>query len=192
MSENAQNNPTQTQQNEIAAKSPAKTPAAGDMPDAKTQGKEFGKNKHESPTAWVGAKEPAVLPSIEHGAKKGVDSEDPIARANARTVSVDNAGMAATDDTVDTDGKGLEARRGASIWQDNVINSNATLDNAIPVRPEGLVNLDSRPGGNLPIIATREGWRVAYHGTVDVRERNGTRAEQVITLEHTGKGYTHG
>ena len=37
MAENAQNNPTQTQQNEIAAQSPAKTPAAGNMPDAETQ-----------------------------------------------------------------------------------------------------------------------------------------------------------
>ena len=44
--ENAQNNPTQAQQNEIAAKSPAKTPAAGgDMPDAKQQAKEFGRAK---------------------------------------------------------------------------------------------------------------------------------------------------
>lgn len=192
MAENAQNNPTQAQQNQIAAKSPAKTPAAGDMPDAKTQGQEFGKRKHETPTSWVGAKEPAVLPSIEHGAKRDAESEDPVARANARTVSVDNAGMAASDNTVDTDGKGLEARRDASIWQDNVINSNATLENNVPVPPDGLVDLDSRPGGNVPIVATREGWRVAYHGTVDVPERNGTRAEQVFTLEPTGKGYTHG
>lgn len=192
MAENAQNNPTQTQQNQMAAESPVKTPAAGDMPDAKTQGQEFGKRKHETPMSWVGAKEPAVLPSIEHGAKKDADSEDPVARANARTVSVDNAGMAASDDTVDTDGKGLEARRDASIWQDNVINSNATLENNIPVPAEGLVDLDSRPGGSVPIVATREGWRVAYHGTVDVPQHNGTRAEQVFTLEQTGKGYTHG
>ena len=192
MAENAQNNPTQTQQNRIAAKSPAKTPAAGDMPDAKTQGREFGKGKHETPTSWVGAKEPAVLPSIDHSAKKDAESEDPVARANARTVSVDNAGMAASDNTVDTDAKGLEARRDASVWHDNVINSNATLENNVPVPADGLVDLDSRPGGNVPIVATREGWRVAYHGTVDIPERNGTRAEQVFTLERTAKGYTHG
>ena len=192
MAENAQNNPTQTQQNRIAANSPAKTPAAGDMPDAKTQGREFGKGKHQTPTSWVGAKEPAVLPSIEHGAKKDAESEDPVARANARTVSVEHAGMAASEDTVDTDAKGLEARRDASMWQDNVIHSNATLENNVPVPPDGLVDLDSRPGGNVPIVATREGWRVAYHGTVDVPERNGTRAEQVFTLERTAKGYTHG
>lgn len=192
MAENAQNNPTQTQQNQIAAESPAKTPAAGDMPDAKTQGREFGKGKHETPTSWVGAKEPAVLPPIEHSAKRDVDSDDPVARANARTVSVDNAGMAASDNTVDTDGKGLEAKRDASMWQDNVIHSNASLENNVSVRPDGLVDFDSRPAGNLPVVATREGWRVAYHGTVDIPERNGTRAEQVFTLERTGNGYTHG
>ena len=119
-------------------------------------------------------------------------SADPVARANAHIVSVDNAGMAASDDTVDTDGKGLEARRDASPWQDNVISSNATLDNNVFVPPDGLVDLDSRPGGNVPLVATREGWCVAYHGTVDIKERNGSRAEQVFSLERVGNGYTHG
>ena len=187
--ENAQNNPTQAQQNEIAAKSPAKTPAAGDMPDAKQQAKEFGKTKRATSAESVAAKNPAPLPSIEHGAKDA-DSPDPVARANARITSVDNAGMAASDNTVDTDAKGLEARRDASMWQDNVINSNATLENNIPVPPDGLVDLDSRPGGNVPIVATREGWRVAYHGTVDIKERNGSRAEQVFSLEEIGKGHS--
>jgi hypothetical protein len=100
--------------------------------------------------------------------------------------------MAASDNTVDTDGKGLEAKRDPSPWQDNVIYSDATLENNIPVRPEGLVDLDSRRGGNLPVVATREGWRVAYHGTVEIKERNGSRAEQVISLERTDNGPTHG
>lgn len=190
MAENAQNNPTQAQQNEIAAKSPAKTPAAGDMPDAKTQALEYDKNKQTAPAQAAAAKNPAPLPAIEHGSKDA-DSPDPVARANAHIVSVDNAGMAASDDTVDTDGKGLEARRDASPWQDNVISSNATLDNNLFVPPEGLVDLDSRPGGNVPIVATREGWRIVYHGTVEIRERNGSRAEQVFSLERIGNGYTH-
>jgi hypothetical protein len=192
MAENAQNNPTQAQQNEIAAKSPAKTPAAGgDMPDAKTQGREFGKTKRATLAEAVAAKDPAPLPAIEHGSKDA-DSPDPVARANAHIVSVDNAAMAASDNTVDTDGKGLEARKDASPWQDNVINSNATLDNNVPVPPDGLVDLDSRPGGNVPLVATRDGWRVAYHGTVDIKERNGSRAEQVFSLERIGNGATHG
>ena len=192
MAENTQNNPTQSQQNEIAAKSPAKTPAAGgDMPDAKTQGQEFHKTKRQTSTSWVGAKDPAPLPAMEHRTEDA-NCDDPVARANARTVSVDNAGMAASDNTVDTDAKGLEARRDASMWQDNVINSNATLENNVFVPPDGKVDLDSRPGGNVPVVATREGWRVAYHGTVDVPQRNGTRAEQVFTLERTGNGYSHG
>jgi hypothetical protein len=189
--QNAENNPTQSQQKEMAAKSPAKTPAAGDMPDAKTQGREFGKTKHATSAESVAAKNPAPLPSIEHGIKDA-DSPDPVARANARITSVDNAGMAASDNTVDTDGKGLEAKRDPSPWQDNVIYSDATLENNIPVRPEGLVDLDSRRGGNLPVVATREGWRVAYHGTVEIKERNGSRAEQVISLERTDNGPTHG
>lgn len=189
--QNAENNPTQSQQKEMAAKSPAKTPAAGDMPDAKTQGREFGKTQHATSAESVAAKNPAPLPSIEHGIKDA-DSPDPVARANARITSVDNAGMAASDDTVDTDGKGLEARRNESIWHDNVINSNATLENNIPVRSDGLVDLDSRPGGNMPIVATREGWRIAYHGRVEIKERNGSRAEQVFSLERIGNGYTHG
>lgn len=190
--ENAQNNPTQAQQNEIAAKSPAKTPAAGsDMPDAETQGREFRRNKHAPSAQWVGAKEPASLPSIEHGATDA-DSGDPVARANARITSVDNAGMAASGTTVDSDGKGLEARRDASMWQDNVIHSNATPENGIPVAADGLVDLDSRAGGNVPIVATREGWRIAYHGTIDIPQRNGTRAEQVFTLERTGNAGSHG
>ncbi|WP_206956991.1 DUF3005 domain-containing protein [Trinickia acidisoli] len=188
--ENAQNNPTQAQQNEIAAKSPAKTPAAGDMPDAKTQGREFGKTKRATSAEAVAAKDPAPLPSIEHGAKDA-DSPDPVARANAHIVSVDNAGMAASDSTVDTDGKGLEARHDRSMWQDNVIHSNASLDDSIPVPPDGLVDLDSRPGRNVPIIATRAGWRIAYHGTVNFEQRNGTRAEQVFSLERTENGHTH-
>ncbi|CAB3801150.1 hypothetical protein LMG28138_04952 [Pararobbsia alpina] len=41
--QNAESNPGQAQQNEIAARSPAHTPAAGSAsPDAATQAKEFG------------------------------------------------------------------------------------------------------------------------------------------------------
>jgi hypothetical protein len=39
--------------------------------------------------------------------------------------------MDASDNTVDTDGKGLEAMRGEPLQRDNVIGSNATLINNV-------------------------------------------------------------
>ena len=183
--ENNESNPTQGQQKEIAAKSPAKTPAAGSVaPDAATQAREFGSTRHATSAQSVAAKEPAPLPPLHRQASE--DTGDPVARANARIHSVDNAGMAATDDTVDTDGKGLEARRGASQWQDNVIYSNATLDNSIPVPAGGLVDLDSRMGGTMPVIATWAGWQVTPRVTVAVPGRHDSHAEQVFTLERIG------
>lgn len=183
--ENNEPNPTQGQQKDIVAKSPAKTPAAGSVsPDAATQARESGSARHATSAQSVAAKEPAPLPMLHRQASE--DTGDPVARANARIHSVDNAGMAATDDTVDTDGKGLEARRGASQWQDNVIYSNATLDNSIPVPADGLVDLDSRTGGTRPVIATRAGWQVTHRGTIAIPDRHGSHAEQLFTLERIG------
>lgn len=183
--ENNEHNPTQGQQNEIAAKSPAKTPAAGAAsPDAATQAREFGSARHATSAQSVAAKEPAPLPPLHRQTHD--DTGDPVARANARIHSVDNAGMAATDDTVDTDGKGLEARRGASQWQDNVIYSNASLDDSVPVPAEGLVDWDSRKGGTMPVIATRPGWQVSRRGTVMIADRHGAHAEQLFSLDRIG------
>lgn len=180
-----EHNPTQGQQKEMAAKSPAKTPAAGSAaPDAQTQAREVGSTKHAGAAQPVQTKEPAPLPPVQRAEIPATD--DPLARAKARIVSVDVAGMAASDDTVDTDGKGLEARRDASQWQDNVIYSNATLDNNIPVPAEGLVNLDTRSVRNMPVIATRPGWQITELGTVDIAQHNGTRAERLFTLDRIG------
>ena len=130
--QNADKNPTQAQQQEMAAKSPAKTPAAGgDAPDAKTQAREFGSKQNATSAEAGSSKNPAPLPQIDEAAKES-DAGDPVVRANKRIVSVDNAGMAASDNTVDTDAKGLEARRDKSSWHDNVISSNATLSGRRP------------------------------------------------------------
>lgn len=189
--QNADKNPTQAQQQEMAAKSPAKTPAAGaDTPDAKTQAREFGSKKNASAAEAVAAKNPAPLPQIDEAAKQS-DAGDPVVRANKRIVSVDNAGMAASDNTVDTDAKGLEARRDMSAWHDNVVFSNATLENNVPMAADGLADLDSRPEGNFPLVAMREGWQFVYQGTVNVTERNGTRAEHVFVMEPVAGGGTH-
>ncbi len=61
--QNAEGNPTQAQQNEMAAKSPAKTPAAGaTSPDPKTLAQEIGSTKRASSAEAIAAKEPAPLP----------------------------------------------------------------------------------------------------------------------------------
>ncbi|RQZ18669.1 DUF3005 domain-containing protein [Burkholderia sp. Bp9031] len=180
--QNAESNPTPKQQREQIEKRPVKTPAAGDMPDAATQAAEVAK-RPLTPEA-VAAKTPTGLPPIDVDAY-AVDSGDPVRRAAGRIVTLDNANMAMTDDTVDVDGKGMEARTGATEWHDNVIYSNASLDDAVDTPDEGLGGIESRPGGNVPQIATRPGWRVRYVGDVDVEHGDGTRAEHVIRLERT-------
>jgi Protein of unknown function (DUF3005) len=193
--QSAEGNPTQAQQNEMAAKSPAQTPAIGAAsPDANTQAREFGSMKHAMSAEAVAAKEPAPLPAIDLDleSSSAQPTGDPVVRANARIVSVDNACMAASDDTVDTDAKGLEARREASPWHDNVVYSNATLENSVLLCPEGLVDLDTRPGGTMPLIATRPGWRIERRGIVDITDRNGVRGEQVFSLERVGNRQSNG
>ncbi|WEY43284.1 DUF3005 domain-containing protein [Paraburkholderia sp. SUR17] len=183
--QNAEANPTQQQQKEMAAKSPAKTPAAGDSPDAATQAKEFGQTRHASSAEATSTRDKSALPSIDMD-KVTREAGDPVQRANSRIVSVDSAGMDATDNTVDTDGKSLEAKRDASVWHDNVVTSNATLDNYIPAPAAGLGGVDSRPAGNLPEVRARDGYRVVYCGTVYREESNGTKAEQMIRFERIG------
>ena len=111
--------------------------------------------------------------------------DDPLARASRRILSVDAAGAEATDNTVDTDGKGLEAAKSASQWQDNVIYSNASLDNSRPEPdPEApIAGIDSRPNQGRPTIAAEPGQRVVMRGVVDETARNGTRAAQRFALE---------
>ena len=132
----------------------------------------------------VAGKMPTGLPEIDVDAH-AVDSDDPVRRAAGRIVTLDNANMAMTDNTVDVDGKGMEARTGASELQDNVIYSNASLDEAVATPDEGLGGIESRPSGNLPQIATRPGWRVRHVGDVDVEHGDSTRAEHVICLERS-------
>ncbi|MGR3910598.1 DUF3005 domain-containing protein [Burkholderia sp. SR8] len=180
--QNAESNPTPEQQRKQIEKSPVKTPAAGDMPDAATQAAEVAK-RPLTPEAVAG-KMATGLPPIDVDAH-AVDSGDPVRRAAGRIVTLDNANMAMTDNTVDVDGKGMEARTGATEWHDNVIYSNASLDDAVGTPDEGLGGIESRPGGNVPQIATRPGWRVQHVGDVDVEHGDGKRAEHVIRFERS-------
>ncbi|BBA39424.1 MULTISPECIES: DUF3005 domain-containing protein [Burkholderia] len=178
--QNAESNPTPEKQREQIEKSPVKTPAAGDMPDAATQAAQVA--QHPLTPEKIAGKMPTGLPPIERGTQ-APDSGDPVRRAAARIPTLDNANMAMTDNTVDVDGKGMEAAAGASKWHDNVIYSNASLDEAVETPDEGLGGIESRPSGNMPQIATRPGWRVRHIGDVDVEHGDRTRAEHVIVLE---------
>jgi hypothetical protein len=183
--QNAESNPGQAQQNEIAARSPAHTPAAGTAsPDARTQAREFGSRSaagSAEPTHSQQDKRPSVLPDIDLDAYTS-SSPDPVQKANSRNVSVDVANTAASDSTVDTDGKSLEARRHQSVWHDNVISSNDTLENCVAA-PARALAVDSRESGNLPMIACRPGWRMVYCETAYDAQMSGSRAEHVIRLE---------
>ncbi|NJZ79498.1 hypothetical protein GO281_03531 [Ralstonia solanacearum] len=88
---------------------------------------------------------------------------------------MDAAGTEASDDTIDTDGKGLEAARDRSPWQDNVIFSNATAANHLPENDPDLAGVDSRTGHGGLLITTAPGHAVTYEGTVNVATRTGTR-----------------
>ncbi|KVD80623.1 2-oxoglutarate dehydrogenase [Burkholderia sp. ABCPW 14] len=183
--QNAKSTPTLKRQREITARRPVKTPAAGrDMPDAATQRKEFGANERKLTAEAIAAKTPTGLPLIDVD-KYASDSGDPVRRAASRIVTLDNANMASTDNTVDVDGKGLEAQTGASEWHDNVIYSNASLDEAVDTPDDGLAGIESRPHGHLPEVEPREGWRVVHGGNVDVEHTAGARTERVFSFERS-------
>ncbi|WP_175950649.1 DUF3005 domain-containing protein [Burkholderia sp. BCC0405] len=172
--QNVESNPAPEDRGDEAAKRPATAPAARRMPDA-------AGGRPLTPE-MIAAKTPTGLPPIERGTH-APDSGDPVRRAAARIATLDNACMAMTDTMVDVDGKGMEAAAGASKWHDNVIHSNASLDEAVETPDEGLGGIESRPSGNLPQIATRPGWHVRHVGAVDVERGDGARAEHVIVLE---------
>ncbi len=109
-------------------------------------------------------------------------ADDPVRLAARRIRSVDAAGTEASDDTVDTDGKGLEAARDPSPWQDNAIFSNATAANHIPETDPNLAGIDSRPARGGLLISTAPGHAVTYRGTVDVATPAGTRTALRFSL----------
>ncbi|MDR5851983.1 DUF3005 domain-containing protein [Caballeronia sp. LZ003] len=178
---NAESNPTKSQQKEIQARTPSETPAT----ETARADPQVMENEHagkESPPASYANGESDPLPGIDLDSVT-TQSADPIERAKSRVVSVDNANMEASDDTVDTDGKGLEAKRDLSPQHDNVIGTNATLVNNVPAPASGLGGIDSRAEGNRPVIHLREGWTMVYHGCVESADRNGGGVEHLISIE---------
>lgn len=111
--------------------------------------------------------------------------DDPVLRASQRIRSVDAAGTEASGSTVDCDGKSREAARNPSLWQDNVIYSNASLVNTHPEPdPEApIAGIDSRRSHGLPAIATVAGHHVVLHGEAEETVRHRTCVVQRFTLE---------
>jgi hypothetical protein len=99
------------------------------------------------------------------------------ARASSTTLhdaqprSIDTLNDGSLDSTVDTDGKAQEARRDLPILRDHVISSNASLDDSVDTPDEGLAGIESRPGGNAPLIVPDAGYAVEYVGSREVAGR---------------------
>ncbi|MFX1675782.1 DUF3005 domain-containing protein [Paraburkholderia sp. A2WS-5] len=110
-------------------------------------------------------------------------ASDPVADASRRIRSVEVAGTAASGTTVDADGKTLEARRNVQGRRDNIITSNATLENHVAVQADGLGGFDSRTVGPVPRIGTLPGYRVEIRGHVHVPDPNGGHTDVIVSLE---------
>ena len=115
----------------------------------------------------------------------GPSPADPVQQASQRIRSVDACGTEASGSTVDTDGKSREAIKDSSLWQDNVIYSNASLVNTNPEPyPEGpIAGIDSRRSHGQPTVAPDAGHKLVHRGVVEETVRNGTRAAQRFSLE---------
>lgn len=183
-------NPTQGQQNAMAGQSPAKEPAhetakadpgkmAQSFANTSPAGQPLDVKKSE---AHKVARNVQPLPDVDVSLK-AIDHPDPVIAARSRIVSHDTAGTQATDGTVDTDGKGREARRERTPRHDHFVNSNASLDEHVPTSPFGIGGIDSRIEGPGIRIAARPGWRVVDLGTSVRTDMNGPRASRHIRFE---------
>ncbi|WP_084210011.1 DUF3005 domain-containing protein [Ralstonia sp. A12] len=114
--------------------------------------------------------------------------DDPVQHASRRIRSVDAAGTEASGSTIDCDGKSREAIRNPSLWQDNVIYSNASLVNTHPEPdPDApIAGIDSRPSHGFPAVATAAGHHVVLRGEVEETVRKNTRVVQRFSLEDDG------
>jgi Protein of unknown function (DUF3005) len=184
----AEGNPTQGQQNAISGQSPSKEPAhETGRADPQKMKQDFEKSPGASakPDAET-ARDPNPLPDVEAG-RAAEPHPDPVHAASSRIVSADTAGTQASDSTVDTDGKGGEAKRDHGPLRDNTIHSNAAPQDHVPTRPVGLGGIDSRAEGNLVSIALQPGWHVVDLGSTTYTGFNGGRGARHFRLEQHSK-----
>jgi hypothetical protein len=159
---NGESNETQDKQTKRTADSPVKTPGSDTahikMSDA--QKAAAGGEAHAGANAMDRQGETTDSAMLEVG-PAGVRERRP------RGIDVINDG--AMDDTVDADGKSLQAKREESMLAnqpDEVINSNATTSNYVPTPADGLGGFDSRPGRNGLLLMLERGCRLIDRGMV--------------------------
>jgi Protein of unknown function (DUF3005) len=166
-------NPPQSEQKREAAGSPLKKPEtetarahAKDVERA-ASGAEAGLG-HAKGTGEQRAPEPERDARPEEQHIEGTPGAgDPVQCAHPRGTDVVND--EGPDSTVDTDGKDAAAKRKGQYIQ--AIVSQATLVNAVPTSDEGLGGFDSRAGGELPVMALRDGYELVDRGVVPAAEQ---------------------
>ncbi|VXC72085.1 conserved hypothetical protein [Burkholderia sp. 8Y] len=178
---NAESNEPQGKQNERAADSPIKTPAAETahirMSDAKA--------------AESGRDASADAPRAASAATAVTDA------STRRPRGIDVLNDDTLDDTVDTDAKNIHAKREAEMLArepDSVIFSNATLSNHVPEPSGVLAGFDSRRPQKGFALALSSGCRVIDRGMVapalpEIEEH--VRFESRDAHGHTLRGRNH-
>jgi hypothetical protein len=93
------------------------------------------------------------------------------APARASSTTLHDAQPRSIDTLNDGSLDSQEARRDLPILRDHVISSNASLDDSVDTPDEGLAGIESRPGGNAPLISPDAGYAVEYVGSGEVAGR---------------------
>jgi hypothetical protein len=178
-------NPPRSEQQREAAESPLKKPETETSHAHASDVERAASAQEASLGAAVAphgqqAREPDE-PREARGAQWATGVGDPVYAAHPRGIDVVNDET--LDDTVDADGKNWEAKRNDQEgWpREHAIVSQATLVNAVPTRYEGLGGFDSRPGGELPLMALRDGYEVIDHGVVPPIEQPGPISVTTMT-----------
>jgi hypothetical protein len=159
---NAESNDPKEKQNAQAAQSPIKTPSAEtahvQSGDAHTAA--AGGEAHAGAHAKQPRRDPAAYADTEIG-PDGLREQRP---RGADVVNDDTL-----DDTVDADGKNIQAKRYDQMLEDEpdaVINNNATPVNYVDTPDDGLGGFDSRKGRNGLLLMLERGYRMIDRGMV--------------------------
>lgn len=159
---NANANDPKNKQNEQTAQSPIKTPGAETvhvkMSDAATAA--AGGKAHAGANAKQPQRDAAAYADTEIG---------PDGLRERRPLGTDVLNDDMLDDTVDADGKNIQAQRYDQMMEtepDAVISNNATPVNHVSTPDDGLGGFDSRLGRNGLLLMLERGYRMIDRGMV--------------------------